>query len=67
MCEVLDRIENRGLARGREEGRAEGREQGVLVTLASLAHDGLITVQEAAKRSHLSVADFEMKTKGLIQ
>ena len=61
MCEVLDRIENKGI----ERGRAEGREQGMLTALVSLARDGLITVQEAAKRSHLTVAEFETRDKEL--
>ncbi len=53
MCEVLDRIENRGL------------EKGMMTTLASLVRDGLITVQEAAKRSHLTVTEFETRAKEL--
>ena len=28
MCEILDKVENRGLTRGRLEGRAEGRLEG---------------------------------------
>ena len=28
MCDVLDRVENKGRIEGREEGRAEGRAQG---------------------------------------
>lgn len=28
MCEVLDRIENRGIQKGIEQGRAQGIEQG---------------------------------------
>ncbi len=27
-CDVLDRVENRGIEIGREEGRKEGREEG---------------------------------------
>ena len=29
MCDVLDRIEKRGLEKGREEGRIEGRIEGL--------------------------------------
>lgn len=29
MCEVLDRVENRGLQKGRREGRREGLQKGI--------------------------------------
>ncbi len=39
MCEVLDKVENRGiatgLARGRKEGLATGRKEGLLTGVAS--------------------------------
>ncbi len=28
MCDVIDRIENRGIEKGRKEGRVEGRQEG---------------------------------------
>ena len=54
------RIEGR--AEGRIEGRAEGRSEGILETLASLVKDGLISLAEAAKRSNMTVSEFEDKT-----
>ena len=29
MCEILDKIENRGIEKGRAEGRAEGKAEGI--------------------------------------
>jgi predicted transposase YdaD len=51
-----------GRAEGRIEGRAEGRSEGILETLASLVKDGLISLAEAAKRSNMTVSEFEDKT-----
>ena len=77
MCEVLDRIENRGIEkgikkgieqgmeRGIEEGLERGKEQGMLAALYSLTRDGLITVQEAAKRAQLTVPEFEARVREL--
>ena len=77
MCEVLDRIENRGIEkgikkgieqgmeRGIEEGLERGKEQGMLAALYSLTRDGLITVQEAAKRAQLTVPEFEARAREL--
>ena len=63
MCEVLDRIENRGIEKGIEEGLKRGKKQGMLATLYSLTRDGLITVQEAAKRAQLTVPEFEARAR----
>ena len=81
MCEVLDRIENRGIEigikkgiekgiergmeKGIEEGLERGKKQGVLTTLVLLVRDGLITVQEAAKRAQLTVPEFEARVREL--
>ena len=51
MCEYLDRI----IA----EGKAEGKAEGALETLISLVQDGLLNVEEAAKRSGMSVEEFK--------
>lgn len=47
MCEYLDRI------------IAEGKAEGALETLISLVQDGLLNVEEAAKRSGMSVEEFK--------
>jgi len=48
MCNLADGVK----AEGRAEGRAEA--------LASLVNDGLLSKEEAAKRSGLSMEEFEM-------
>lgn len=59
MCEVLDKVESRGIERGRAEGRAEG----MLEALFSLVRDGVLTVKEAAARAGISPNTFSRKMK----
>ena len=63
MCEVLDRVEARGLEKGMEKGmekgRAVGRQEGVISILASLVNDGILSIDEAAIRANMSAEDFE--------
>jgi len=63
MCEVLDRVEARGIEKGMEKGiekgRAVGRQEGVISILASLVNDGILSIDEAAVRANMSVKDFE--------
>ena len=75
MCEVLDRVEARGVERGRlegiEKGRLEGIEkgriegikkgklEGAVTTLASLVKDGILSIEDAAKRANMSVEVFK--------
>ena len=47
---------------GKEEGRAEGLVEGMLVTLAGLVKDGLLTIETAAQKANMSVSDFRSKT-----
>ena len=47
MCEYLDRI------------IAEGETKGKMKTLISLVQDGLLNVEEAAKRAGMSVEEFK--------
>ena len=55
MCEYIDRLEARGMAKGRAEGMAEGRAEGMAEgessTLISLVRKGLITVDDALRES----------------
>ena len=37
----------------------EGRQEGILETIISLVHDGLLSVTEAAKRTSLSVEEIQ--------
>ena len=70
MCEVLDKIENRGIEKGRAEGIAEGiekgiekgRAEGILSTLVSLVKDNILSLGDAAKRANMSISEFEEKT-----
>ena len=50
MCEVLDRVE----ARGREEGIKEG----TVNILISLVNDGILSIEDAAKRADMSEESF---------
>ena len=71
MCEVLDRVEARGIEKGRLEGRIEGMEkgrregiqegklEGAVTTLASLVKDGILSIEDAAKRANMSVDVFK--------
>ncbi len=69
MCELLDRVEAKGraqglaegLAQGLEEGRAQGIKEGILKSSAEFVRDGLIPLEEAAKRMNLTPAEFEQK------
>ena len=58
MCEVLDRVEARGIAKGREEGIKEGIKKGIkegtVNVLISLVNDGILSISDAAKRAGMS-------------
>ena len=66
MCEVLDRVEARGMekgiAKGREEGIKEGIKEGTINVLISLVKDGILSISDAAKRAGMSVAEFKKYT-----
>ena len=44
---------------GKKEGRREGIKEGVINTLLMLVKDGIISVEDAAKRANLSVSTFQ--------
>ena len=50
-----------GEAKGRAEGKAEGRFEGIFEAIIALVKDGLISVSEGAKRTNMSVTEFEAK------
>lgn len=54
MCEVLDRVEARGIKKGIEKGRKEG----AINVLIPLVKDGILSISEAAKRADISVENF---------
>ena len=53
--EVLEQSKNKWI----KEGRREGRKEGVINTLLMLVKDGMISVEDAAKRANLSVSTFQ--------
>ena len=57
MCNLADAIEEKGLKRGIEQGI----EQGTIQILSSLVRDNILSVEEAAKRAHMTVEEFEKK------
>ena len=67
MCEVLDRIEAKGIEKGIikgmekgiEKGIEKGRKEGAIDILVSLVSDKILSIDEAAARANLSVADFK--------
>ena len=63
MCEVLDRVEARGIEKGIEKGIEQGIKRGTINTLISLVKDGLLSLDEAAIRADMSAEDFEKYIK----
>ena len=55
MCEVLDRVEAKGIEKGRLEG--------TINTLISLVKDGILSLDEAAIRADMSAKDFKKYIK----
>jgi len=53
--EVLEQSKNKWI----KEGRREGRKEGVINTLLILVKDGIISVEDAAKRANISVSMFQ--------
>lgn len=73
FCKALDDIEKAAVRKGIKQGRKQGRKQGekpeekrdegkgTLTTLFSLVNDGLLRLEEAAKRANLSKQSFRSK------
>ena len=53
--EVLEKSKNKWI----KEGRREGKKEGVINTLLILVKDGIISVEDAAKRANISVSTFQ--------
>ena len=58
MCEVLDRVEAKGIAKGREEGIKEGIKEGTVQVLISLVKDGILSISDASRRAGMSEESF---------
>ena len=48
-----------GLSQGLSRGLSQGLEQGELKTLYGLVQDGIMTIQDAATRKHLTTEEFK--------
>ena len=58
MCDELEEWREEERREGRAEGRAEGLTEGIMDTLKDLVKDGTLTVETAAKKMGVTVADF---------
>ena len=75
MCELLDRIEAKGIkigeAKGIKLGEAKGisigLQRGTLRTLAELVNDHILTPAEAARRAGMTEKQFEREAALMIQ
>jgi len=71
MCQAIKEMiadsRSEGRKQGRSEGRKEGRSEGIRIgtfeTLCSLVKDGLLQMEEAAKRLNLSEVEFQKQMK----
>ena len=52
-------ILQRGIQEGRQVGRQEGIQEGRLESYAELVKDGILPVEEAAKRLHMKVEELK--------
>ena len=83
MCKAIEEMladaraegENLGLTQGLSQGRLEGktlglfqgRLEGKFESLAELVRDGILDVNEAAKRVDMSVKEFEEKMHQILK
>ncbi|MBR6769660.1 MAG: hypothetical protein IKM28_00160, partial [Lachnospiraceae bacterium] len=63
MCNLSERIEQRGIAKGIEQGIEQGIERGTERTLFSLVKQGLLKLEDAANQMGLSGEDFGERMK----
>ena len=58
MCEVLDRVEDRGIKKGREEGRKEGRFELVLQMINSYIEKKKLTQKAACEDLSIKYSEY---------
>ena len=46
-----------GIEKGLEKGRAEGRAEGAITTIVGLIKDGILTIENGAKRLNISESE----------
>lgn len=61
MCKALDDMKKEA----KMEGREEGREEGAIEVLCSLVKDGMIKMEDAAKRLNMTEELFRVKMMGI--
>ena len=59
MCEVLDKVEARGMARGKVLGEAKGEIRGTQKTLVNLVKKNLLSIRDAALEAGMSEEAFK--------
>lgn len=58
MCDVAERLEQRGIKRGIEQGIEWGIEQGIELTLYSLTANGKLSISDASEELHQTEEEF---------
>ena len=54
-----------GEAKGRAEGEAKGRVEGIIEILSNLVKDGIMSIEDAALKAHMSITEFQAKAAEL--
>ena len=65
MCEAFERLEARGVRKGRAEGRAEGRRENMIETAIRMLKDGVLALKDIARYSGLSLAQVRKLQAGI--
>ena len=65
MCKAFEDEREEGKAEGKAEGERIGREKGAFAMLCSLVKDGILKLEDAAKRMDMSEDMFRSRMKEL--
>ena len=55
--EGIEKGIQKGIEKGKAEGRAEGRVEGTITTIVGLIKDGILTIENGAKRLNISESE----------
>ena len=65
MCNAIEEMRNDAIEYGKTEGIKEGIKEGtangIIMTLVGLVKEGILSVEDGAKRANMSVEDFTTK------
>lgn len=61
MCKAIEGM----LEDSRQEGKIEGKQEGILEAFLSLVKEGILTIEDAAKRADMTVEEFTAKTSAM--